>query len=442
MIDPSNQPEVLVVQCVDAEGPLNETVCATFERLKYIFGIDLAETEENYELLRNGQITGENDEVTAQLKLTFSGGVLDYNRNWEDIEAMNSRIFSDQFRKSFSDDFGNSWKITWFCLDHVNYTSNPRQKPEGFSVVFKYYRKLITGHKSFGDELQWHYHPKSITGNPIAAATSYVNSMEEITQILCRKVIEDEWFPSVYRPGFHSERQDANLFLEQWFPFDFGNQRFDGEINQKDMQFGRFGNWTRAPKTWRGYNPSSKHLDLEGSLTRRVFRCLNLGTRLRLLSSEHIKEAFEEARLEGKAVIAFTDHDFRDIEPDIVNFNSMLAQIKSDFPDVKIRFCTAEEAAQRIINKFDYELRLSATLEGERLQIKELAGEVFGSQPFLAIKTKSGEFFHDNFDYVAGEETWYYTFDEQTILLSEIADLKVASAGLHGSYCVINVLQT
>jgi hypothetical protein len=437
-----NKSEVLVVHCVDAEGPLNETVCATFERLKYIFGIDLAETEENYELLRNGQIEGANEEITSQLRLTFSGGVLDYNRNWDEVQEMNSRIFSDQLRESFSDDFGNLWKITWFCLDHVNYKSNPRQKPEGFSVVFNYYRNLISKHERFGDELQWHYHPKSITKNPIAAATSYVNSMDEILQILCRKVIEDEWFPTVYRPGFHSERQDANLFLEQWFPFDFGNQRFDDEINQKDMQFGRFGNWTRAPKTWRGYNPSSKHLDLEGGLTRRIFRCLNLGTRLRLLSSEHIREAFEEAHLEGLAVIAFTDHDFRDIEPDISKINAMLADTKIDFPDVKVRFCTAEEAAQRITDSLNYEFKLSAVLNGERLEVKEHIGEVFGSQPFLAIKTKSGDFLHDNFDYVSSNETWFYTFDEQTIHLSDIAELKVGSAGLHGGYSVIDVLKT
>ena len=81
-----------------------------------------------------------------------------------------------------------------------------------------------------------------------------------------------------------------------------------------------------------------------------------------------------------------------------------------------------------------------ATVKGERLQVKEHIGKVFGSQPFLAIKTKRGEFFHDNFDFVADENSWYYTFDEQTILLSEVDELKVASAGLHGGHCVIKVL--
>jgi hypothetical protein len=435
-----NQPELFVVHCVDAEGPLNETVCATFERLKYIFGIDLPETQENYELLQSGQITGENDEITAQLRLTFSGGVLNYNRNWNEIDAMNKRIFSDQIRKGYLDDFGNPWKITWFCLDHINYESNPRQKPEGYSVVFNYYRNLIAKHSEYGDELQWHFHPKSITKNPIAAASSYTNSMDEIIQILCRKVVDDEWFPTVYRPGFHTERQDANFFLEQWFPFDFGNQRFDSEVNLQDMQFGRFGNWSRAPRTWRGYNPSSKHLDFEGSLTRRIFRCLNLGTRLRLLNTQHIKEAFEEAQQEGNAVIAFTDHDFRDIEPDIVKFNNMLSRVKSDFPNVKVRFCTAEEAAQKVVKKFNYEFKLSASVEGNRLQVRESVGRVFGSQPFLAIKTTSGKYLHDNLDYVDHEKTWYYTFDEQTISLSEVEQIKIGSAGLFGNYSVATAL--
>jgi hypothetical protein len=43
---------VYVVHCVDTEGPLHESVEATFERLKAIFGIDL---EPSVALLRQLQ---------------------------------------------------------------------------------------------------------------------------------------------------------------------------------------------------------------------------------------------------------------------------------------------------------------------------------------------------------------------------------------------------
>jgi hypothetical protein len=42
-----NNPIVYVVNCIDTEGPLNETIEATFERLNAIFGVELEPTESN-----------------------------------------------------------------------------------------------------------------------------------------------------------------------------------------------------------------------------------------------------------------------------------------------------------------------------------------------------------------------------------------------------------
>ena len=432
----SKFPEVYIVHCVDAEGPLNETLCATFERLKYIFGIELEPNEMNFQKLVDGKIKSGNESIDRQVAVTFSKEVLSYNRTWAEIEKMNSKLFSEEFRTSIIDSFQQSWKITWFCLDHINYLSNPREKALGYSVVYNYYKNLLGTYPNYGDELQWHFHPKSITLNPIAAATSYQNSISEILEILTRKIVDDTWFPTAFRPGFHSERQDSNLFLEQWFPFDFGNQRFDAEDLLPDMQNGRFGNWVRAPKTWRGYHPSVKNYDIEGELRRKIFRCLNLGTRLRLLGEQHIEEAFLEAISKGDSVIAFTDHDFRDIAPDIEVFNKMLDVVKSKYPDVRVRFCSAEEAAQRITGELGYQIELDTHLEGNQLIVKCIKGQVFGSQPFLAIKSYDNSYFHDNFDFSHSESEWSYVFDDQTIQLSEVTTIGVAAAGKFGGTSV------
>ena len=429
-------PEVYVVHCVDAEGPLNETICATFERLKYIFGIDIEPNDENFQKLVDGDIRSGIESIDKQLALTFSKEVLSYNKTWQEIENMNRTLFSSEYRTQFVDSFQQPWKITWFCLDHINYLSNPREKALGHSVVFNYYKNLIYSYPNYGDEMQWHFHPKSITLNSIAAATSYNNSMSEILDILIRKIVDDEWFPTAFRPGFHSERQDCNLFLEQWFPFDYGNQRYDAENSPLDMQSGRFGNWIRAPKTWRGYHPSVKRYDVEGVLKRTIYRCLNLGTRLRLLRADHIEEAFLEAISTGNSIIAFTDHDFRDIRPDIEKFNKMLDKVKTKYPNVLVRFCSAEEAAQRIQGELGYQIKLEVYLEGNKLIVKCIKGQVFGSQPFLAIKTQDNRYLHDNFDFSSFEAEWSYSFDDQTILMSEVSKVGVAAAGLYGNACV------
>ena len=69
---------------------------------------------------------------------------------------------------------------------------------------------------------------------PLCAATSYVNSYSTLYDIICQRILEDDWFPVVNRPGFHSERADSHLFLEQWIPFDFANQFHENITDQPD----------------------------------------------------------------------------------------------------------------------------------------------------------------------------------------------------------------
>ena len=309
----------------------------------------------------------------------------------------------------------------------------------GFSEVFRYYKKYIDDRPGIEDELQWHFHPKSLTSNPLAAATSYVNNMQEILEIFARKIIDDGWFPSAFRPGFHAERQDSNLFLEQWIPFDFGNQFMEAENEQQDMLNGRFGNWSKAPSSWRGYHPSVRNYDIEGELSRTIYRCLNLGTRLRLLNENHVLEAFHEASTEGNAILAFTNHDFRDIEPDIRYFYELVKKVQAKFPHVKYRFCTAEEAAQNMIGRYPSSVELECTITDNVFSVWTKSGQTFGSQPFLALRSKSGEYFHDNLDQPSTSNLWTYTFDEQTIELASLSTIGVGCAGKFGGYSTCKI---
>ena len=54
-------------------------------------------------------------------------------------------------------------------------------------------------------------------------------------------------------------------------------------------------------------------------------------------------------------------------------------------------------------------------------------GKIFGPQPYLAIKTKDGKFYHDNLDLVELDKEWSFTFDEDTIKSEDISILGVAS---------------
>jgi hypothetical protein len=427
-----------LVHCIDTEGPLTETLEATFERLDSIFGIKLNPTLRNLELIQNKDmdLAGKEEAVAK----CFSPALLHYNSDWRMIDSMLDEMLSDKYRKHELDDFDSGWIYSWHCMDHVGYKDNPRHKDVGFGNVFNFYRSKLASFGCEQDEINWHFHPLSPTRSPIQAATSYLNSYDVLLQILCRRIINERWFPVVNRPGFHSERPDSHAFMEQWIPFDYANQVCDQELDQPDLSGGRFGDWARASKSWRGYNPSHEDYQAEGTCRRMIFRCLNVGTRLRALTENHFREAFIEAKESGAAILSFANHDYRDMRPDVDKVRGMLSKIKSEFPDVAVKYSGAEEAAIALMGYEDKPApRLSVKLVDKVLFVEVVEGEIFGPQPFLAIKTNEGHYYHDNFDVIQPQKKWSYVLDDQTIELINVSDIGVGTAGRYGGFCVAKV---
>lgn len=425
-----------VVHCVDTEGPLQETLEATFERLASIFGITLAPTKENLARLQKKEIdlAGKEDAVAKCL----APELLRYNASWTDIAQMLDELLSNDFRMRDVDDFGNGWVYSWHCMDHIGYFDNPRHKDVGYGNIFRFYKSKLLEYGSMKDEINWHFHPLSLTKNPLHAATSYVNSCDVLAQILCRRILDDKWFPVVNRPGFHSERPDSHAFLEQWIPFDYANQFYDGVQDQPDLVAGRFGDWSRASKSWRGYHPSHDDYQEVGACRRMIFRCLNVGTRLRSLTLDHVHDAFSEARASGAAILSFADHDYRDMRSDVNFVRSMLREIKKEYPDVMLKYAGAEEAAISLMG-YGEQLppRLRLELINSKLMVEVIGGEIFGPQPFLAIKTNGGHYHHDNLDVIEPRRKWTYVFDDQTIPVSNVSRVGVGTAGRYGKSCVV-----
>lgn len=434
------KPILYIVHCIDTEGPLFEDLEATFDRLQSIFGIKLKPSVKTLIELQNKKIDlGGIEEAVAKC---FAPSLLKYNTNWEEISTMLDNVLSVDFRRQMIDDYDNGWVFSWHCMDHVGYTENPRHKDVGYGNIFRYYRSKLATTASIKDEINWHFHPLSLLRNPIQAATSYLNSYDVLIQILCRRILDDHWFPVVNRPGFHSERPDSHVFLEQWIPFDYANQFIEQAESQPDLSSGRFGDWRRSPKTWRGYHPDHRDYQQEGLCKRKIFRCLNVGTRLRSLTPVHVDEAFMEAEATDEAILSFADHDYRDIRKDVEQVRRMLHDTRKKYPKVKIRFSGAEEAARQIAGTSDYvSPELSLEIIDNRLIVKSIKGKIFGPQPFLALKTKDGRYYHDNLDFIEPNIEWTYVFDEQTITIDSLSKVGIGTAGKYGKYFVkvINV---
>ena len=431
---------VYVVHCVDTEGPLNETLEATFNRVESAFGVKLDPTPANLHKLQNLEINlGGLEKAVSKF---VDPELLSYNRNWDEIDSMLGEITSKEFRNKELDSYGGGWIYSWHCMDHLGVIDNPRGKDIGYGNIFSKYRDLVQSQKWSRDEVNWHFHPLSVTRKSTDAATSYLNNYDVLLHILARRIIDDGWFPTVNRPGFHSERPDSHNFLEQWIPFDYANQFCTDNDDQPDTQLGRFGDWSRSSNSWRGYNPHHDDYQAHGSCRRTIFRCLNIGTRMRKLGLEHVKEAFIEAEDYGNSILAFANHDWRDMRKDINKVREMLLNVSKSFNGVKFKFSGAEEAAIQLLpeNISNQEkISLEANLEGNRLIVTVRSGKIFGPQPFLAYKTFENKYYHDNFDLLIPGLSWSYVFDEQTMNLDKIDTIGVGTAGRFGKFSVVTI---
>ena len=87
-----------------------------------------------------------------------------------------------------------------------------------------------------------------------------------------------------------------------------------------------------------------------------------MGTRIRLLSQQDVYDAFKLSKMTKKEVVlAFTNHDFREMEEDIKLVYNYLKKASLKFKDVKWRNLNAKKSAIKSLNlkaikKLDFDL--------------------------------------------------------------------------------------
>jgi len=432
---------VYIVHHIDTEGPLWENIEELFDRIKVIFGIDLTPTYENLEKLQNGQIDFPLS-IKQEIALVVDPHTIGFKRNWGMIEEMLYRIMNPSFRNQISDSFGGGWIYNWHVMDHVGFgPDNPRHRDMGHHNIFDFYTYIIKNTNSLQDRIHWHFHPIPFYKQANIMATSYDNSISALHQILCRRLIDKNWFPVVNRAGFHAERADSNLFLEQWIPFDPSNLAVEDSEqpkHQKDQTNGRFADWRGAPTDWSIYHPSLYDWRLKGNANRVIARILNMKARHRNISIEEIEKAFIKASNGENVYLGITNHDWREMAIEIDGFREMLQIVAKRFPEVKFQFAETVDAFRKVIGYTTEEteknkLTLNVSLVNDTINVETLQGEIFGPQPYLAFKTKNGDYFHDNFDSQISRQSFSYVFDEYTIPLKNVESIAVASNDKYGN---------
>jgi hypothetical protein len=404
---------VHIVHCIDVEGPLYESLESTFERIREIFHLDIPPTRDNLLRLQHQEMDLKG--LEKDVFRVVDPDALRYYDTWDKIDDMLTAAMAPEFRQRMLDSSGNGWVYNWHCMDHVGYEYNPRRRDMGFHNIFDHYQNMIRQTFSDRDAIHFHYHPIPFNRKAHHCASHYFANNQTFFQIIARRIIERNWFPSVNRPGFNVIRPDSHWFLEQFIPFDLSNQASDEDYEgQKDLSGGRWGDWRRAPKSWEPYHPAHDDYQVKGSCRRWIARCLNMGARVRNLAQKDVDQAFSEADAGKPVVMAFSNHDFRDIRRDVESVRTMIRNAATQFPKVDFRFSEAREAMQSALGleRRDH-IHFTLSLDGERLNVVS-DSPIFGPQPFLALRTRSGEFYHDNLDFQKPFQAWSYILDDQT----------------------------
>lgn len=439
-----NEKIVYIVHAIDTEGPLYESIEAKFNRLHDLFKITLEPTIENLEQLKRKEINlnGLEEKVAEVL----SGHLTNYNDTWDKVDKMLGSINSKEFRFTDKDSFGSGWVFNWHCLDHVGFEYNPRRRDMGYHNIFDHYAQMLKMNPQLPDRLHWHFHPMSTYRDAHRCATSFENT-PELHQILCRKIIERNWFPTVFRAGFQTERPDSHWFLEQYIPFDISNmavddiKEFDNTI---DFKNGRSGDWRLAPADWSIYQPHHDNYQLPGNCRRYIARALNVLNRIASIDQREMDKAFKRADSGLPTVVGMASHDFRNLETEVNFIRDLIKKSHAKYPEVKFKYSEAVEAFQGAIyrdnvNK-DFELSLEFVPESKddvaNIIVKAKKGTVFGPQPYLAIRTKSRRYIHDNLDFSTDQKTWYYAFHTDTLPLSDVAAIGIAANDKFGNTSV------
>ena len=437
--------EVYVVHCVDTEGPLHESLEATFERLKHIYHLDLEPSEQ---LLRNLQ-AGKVDlgGIEDSVKNTLNPHFLNYNNTWPKIESMMSDCLSKEFRNNFKDSENQSWIYNWHCVDHVDYELNPRRRDMGYHKIFDNYQEILSKNKSNQDGVHFHYHPHPMVKHAHLCATRWLGPTDKLFQILSRRIIDRQWFPAVNRPGFQVTRPDSHWFLEQFIPFDYASLAIgteEDDVNQFDLTAGRSGDWRRAPITWEPYHPSHEDYQTIGNCNRWIARCLNIGTRFCNLNDIEVDRAFKEAESGKPTIMSFANHDFRDLRVDVKEAHDLIKVASKKYPKIKFVYSEAANAMRKALKipfmkKCEISLEINQINENTHVLNINSSQPIFGPQPFLALKSTKGVYYHDNLDFQIPKKKWTYTFDEETLPLKEIEKIGVAANNSYGNTTVSNL---
>ncbi len=312
---------------------------------------------------------------------------------WSDIKKLISKITNKKFRIKFQDSSGGGLIFSWFILTLTGFKTNPYNRPMEYHKNFDFY--LNNFKKNFNknnDGIYWHYHQPSKSGLGNAWSRDWFASNEYIN-ILNKLITERNFFPCCFRAGGRIEDDNLSHWLEEFCPFDFSNCSGNINWNRIESDGKRLidvADWSKASRKWKGYNPSYKNYQNQGSMRRYIFRSVDLKSPVYKLSEKDIIEAFELADKGHNSLLSVFEHDRRfNLIENLEEFLLRLNNVSKKFKKIKFIYSNAKNAALKTIGLKEIKAPKFKFIKANdnRLMI-ESDSDIFGSRPYVCLKKK------------------------------------------------------
>lgn len=259
------------------------------------------------------------------------------NRTLEALHRSLDHVYSLPFRRGLADDDGRPLPVSWFVVDWVGGEHSHRELLLGHHRVFDIHRARIEQIRSAGvtDELHWHYH--HLHRGRIDSMNRDWDDNPLYEEVLARKVLERGWFPSVYRAGDTWEDGACSRWLERYVPFDLTSRGPHRNVHY---------DWHGAPTSWTLYHPSDEDPRAVGPQRRWMGRSLDVEKGQ--LSEAEVEAAFLDASEGRPSYVSFYGHDFRDLTKWFTRGVETVRSVAARHPSVRVRHASATELFGRL----------------------------------------------------------------------------------------------
>lgn len=316
--------------------------------------------------------------------------ITNFLENWKGIDTIFlSKMFSKKLRFSFPDSKNNPVIFTWFMLNWTGFRTNPVFHDFGYNKVFDHYKKRWGNEiRHFGDEIAWHYHHPALSGIGNEWGLNWLDN-REYENVLCRLLIDRNFFPLCYRSGGTIEDDLQSNWLEQWIPFDYSNRNCPDLNWEKEEADGRkikdILRWQKAPADWSFYHPSVKDHTQKGQMKRFIAKSLDIKSGAHSITENHVVEAFEEAEQGKDIIFSGFEHDYRDHSEDILQVMKWISEVSKE-TNIEYLYVSASEAIKLAAKLPKNEkIKLNIIKTSNKLSVTSNK-PLFNPQPFLAIK--------------------------------------------------------